>query len=223
MEDKKWRFIAELGESGSVSAACGAVGICRRTYLRWRKEDADFAGQCDMITESVAAARKEKKARERSERKERGKREGRDKGKKRDERRREERVENGADAVAEDAPPRGFRAIKRMLAEEIRKAMREAGTYGMQWEPQIGLTAGAGAAAMTTEEELDSQGLLQSETTREGDERLRVNPLQDFYLRQLEKYQAGLRALGLNMDTKGSIPQAKGSRDAFFAELLNDD
>lgn len=222
MEDKKWRFIAELGESGSVSAACGAVGICRRTYLRWRKEDADFAGQCDMITESVAAARKEKKARERSERKERGrrgKREGRDKGERRDERRREER----ADTVSGDAPPRGFRAIKRMLAEEIRKAMREAGTYGMQWEPQIGLTAGAGAAAMTTEEELDSQGLLQSETTREGDERLRVNPLQDFYLRQLEKYQAGLRALGLNMDTKGSIPQAKGSRDAFFAELLNDE
>lgn len=222
MEDKKWRFIAELGESGSVSAACGAVGICRRTYLRWRKEDADFAGQCDMITESVAAARKEKKARERSERQERGrrgKREGRDKDERRDEIRREER----ADTVAEDAPPRGFRAIKRMLAEEIRKAMREAGTYGMQWEPQIGLTAGAGAAAMTTEEELDSQGLLQSETTREGDERLRVNPLQDFYLRQLEKYQAGLRALGLNMDTKGSIPQAKGSRDAFFAELLNDE
>lgn len=219
MEDKKWRFIAELGESGSVSAACGAVGICRRTYLRWRKEDADFAGQCDMITESVAAARKEKKARERSERKERGTREGRDKGERRDEIRREERDESGA----EDAPPRGFRAIKRMLAEEIRKAMREAGTYGMQWEPQIGLTAGAGAAAMTTEEELDSQGLLQSETTREGDERLRVNPLQDFYLRQLEKYQAGLRALGLNMDTRGSIPQAKGSRDAFFAELLNDD
>lgn len=222
MEDKKWRFIAELGESGSVSAACGAVGICRRTYLRWRKEDADFAGQCDMITESVAAARKEKKARERSERKERGrrgKREGRDKDERRDEIRGEER----ADTVAEDAPSRGFRAIKRMLAEEIRTAMREAGTYGMQWEPQIGLTAGAGAAAMTTEEELDSQGLLQSETTREGDERLRVNPLQDFYLRQLEKYQAGLRALGLNMDTKGSIPQAKGSRDAFFAELLNDE
>ena len=222
MEDKKWRFIAELGESGSVSAACGAVGICRRTYLRWRKEDADFAGQCDMITESVAAARKEKKARERSERKERGtrgKREGRDRGERRDERRREER----ADTVSGDAPPYGFRAIKRILAEEIRKAMREAGTYGMQWEPQIGLTAGAGAAAMTTEEELDSQGMLQRETTREGDERLRVNPLQDFYLRQLEKYQAGLRALGLNMDTKGSIPQAKGSRDAFFAELLNEE
>jgi hypothetical protein len=36
------RFLRELARTGSVSAACRAAGLARRTVYRWRDADADF-------------------------------------------------------------------------------------------------------------------------------------------------------------------------------------
>ena len=36
------RFLRELARSGSVSAACRASGLARRTVYNWREADADF-------------------------------------------------------------------------------------------------------------------------------------------------------------------------------------
>lgn len=41
------RFLRELARSGSVSAACRAAGLARRTVYRWRHADADFRTRWD--------------------------------------------------------------------------------------------------------------------------------------------------------------------------------
>ncbi len=41
------RFLRELARSGSVSAACRAAGLARRTVYRWRDADADFRSRWD--------------------------------------------------------------------------------------------------------------------------------------------------------------------------------
>ncbi len=48
--DKKL-LLAKLAESPITEAACKKVGLPRSTYYRWRKEDLDFAEQCDEVIE----------------------------------------------------------------------------------------------------------------------------------------------------------------------------
>ncbi len=44
---KKGFIETYLKSMGNVSASCEHHNICRDTYYRWRKEDEDFAKQCD--------------------------------------------------------------------------------------------------------------------------------------------------------------------------------
>lgn len=48
--DKKL-LLAKLAETPITEAACKKVGLPRSTYYRWRKEDPDFAEQCDEVIE----------------------------------------------------------------------------------------------------------------------------------------------------------------------------
>ena len=41
------RFLREFARTGSVSAACRAAGLARRTVYRWRDADADFRRRWD--------------------------------------------------------------------------------------------------------------------------------------------------------------------------------
>ena len=50
LADKK-RLLAKLEKTPIVEAACKAVGLPRSTYYRWRKDDQDFAEQCDEVIE----------------------------------------------------------------------------------------------------------------------------------------------------------------------------
>lgn len=50
LADKK-RLLAKLEKTPIVEAACKAVGLPRSTYYRWRKDDPDFAEQCDEVIE----------------------------------------------------------------------------------------------------------------------------------------------------------------------------
>ena len=48
--DKK-RLLAKLEKTPIIEAACKAVGLPRSTYYRWRKDDPEFADQCDETIE----------------------------------------------------------------------------------------------------------------------------------------------------------------------------
>ncbi len=45
------RFLREFARTGSVSAACRASGLARRTVYRWRDADADFRRRWDAARE----------------------------------------------------------------------------------------------------------------------------------------------------------------------------
>jgi hypothetical protein len=47
----KIRLLAKLEKTPIIEAACKAVGLPRSTYYRWRKDDPDFAEQCDETIE----------------------------------------------------------------------------------------------------------------------------------------------------------------------------
>ena len=45
------RLLAKLEKTPIIEAACKAVGLPRSTYYRWRKDDPEFADQCDETIE----------------------------------------------------------------------------------------------------------------------------------------------------------------------------
>ncbi len=45
------RLLAKLEKTPIIEAACKAVGLPRSTYYRWRKDDPEFAEQCDEVIE----------------------------------------------------------------------------------------------------------------------------------------------------------------------------
>lgn len=203
-------FVRKLGETGSVKETCLAMGIARRTYDRWRKADADFAFQCDLIIQSNREARRARRNASRDECILKKESTGED--------RRETRLPSGISDTS------AYRDERTAMEEELRSAMRSAGTYGEQWEPQIKLTARAGAWVMMSEREIAESEMTVSSISREGDARVAVHPLHVFYLKQLERYQAGLRALGLNLDSRNAPKAAgQGDRESFFASLMEDD
>ena len=48
--DKK-RLLARLEKTPILEAACKQIGLPRSTYYRWRKDDEEFADQCDETIE----------------------------------------------------------------------------------------------------------------------------------------------------------------------------
>ena len=48
------RFLREFARTGSVSAACRAAGLARRTVDRWRDADADFRARWENAREGAA-------------------------------------------------------------------------------------------------------------------------------------------------------------------------
>ena len=47
------RFLREFARTGSISAACRAAGLARRTVYRWRDTDADFRARWENAREGA--------------------------------------------------------------------------------------------------------------------------------------------------------------------------
>ncbi len=52
--EKREKFLTALREAGTVTHACEAAGIGKRTAYDWREADTDFAREWDAVIESVA-------------------------------------------------------------------------------------------------------------------------------------------------------------------------
>lgn len=50
-EADKQRLINQLAKTPIIEAACKRAGLPRSTYYRWRKDDDDFADECDETIE----------------------------------------------------------------------------------------------------------------------------------------------------------------------------
>lgn len=210
-DDKKKKIIQLLGEGKTPEAACGIVGVSRRTYYNWRKSDPDFAAQCDFVTSSNKAARQEERRKNAETRREQRAREM------------EGDPEEYTGVEIRFRPYEGGDPDKMATAHarELREALREKGSYSKMLEPQIRAAAHLWVSAQMVWTDLPKCAPLQGEISREGNLRMAANPLYGIYKAQMESYTAALRALGLNLLYKQEGPTAT-SRAGFF-EGLDDD
>lgn len=97
------------------------------------------------------------------------------------------------------------------------KLLKKEGRYSPSLLEQVEITASLIIQYQEIEESLSMQSFVITQTSREGDTRAIINPLQQQSLQMVEKVQKALRALGMNLDTKQQNPKG----DDPLAELIN--
>lgn len=103
------------------------------------------------------------------------------------------------------------------------EVLKKAGKYTADLAQQVDIAARLYVRLRVYEEQMASPDyeVLIKELSREGNERLSVNPLESTYRQCLDQYQSALRALGMNVDSK----ERKQQNDAFsdFMDRMTND
>lgn len=96
----------------------------------------------------------------------------------------------------------------------IVKLLKEQGKYTKELTYQVEITAQLLVRAEELNDEIMAEGhrAVNVEYSREGNERVTVNPKEKLYLSVLEQGQRALRALGMNTESK----ERKTDRDSVF-------
>lgn len=208
----KQRFLKALGDHiGSVKAACEAVGISDQNYRYWRKTDAEFAEQCDLIRQSHRSARTEaRRAALEAEKTAKA----------------EERVRlvrsTSADADStglayyEGTP---FAELCAKAVERITEALTARGIYDEGMKPHIELLARATANLEVMLWQVDQYAPLQVEYSREGNAKLVTNPLHGSIASATESLSRQYAKMGLTYDPK----RETGADARDFISRFNDD
>lgn len=198
MADIRNLFIKHLGESkGNVSEAVRRTGISRKTYYNWRKEDPDFAMQCDIIISSYKAPpaepheEKENKAF-----------------------RPEELLRKNN---AEELAPRRVRVEAHV--RQLKEMLEDAGIWKPDMRAQATAAARIYAACEEMEAHLGCYDPIVETISREGNVRIEANPLYDRYGKMMERYQSALKALGLNLDSRRDNRAQDDSMSSFLANF----
>ncbi len=102
--------------------------------------------------------------------------------------------------------------------------LKKAGKYSPDLAQQVDIAAKLYVRLHEYERRMsdDEYEILITETSREGHARVSVNPLEATYKMYLEQYQAALRALGMNADSKGR-KQSSDALGAFMKKFEGDD
>ncbi len=100
----------------------------------------------------------------------------------------------------------------------IMSVLRKADKYTSDLAQQVDIAARLYVRLKAYEAQMAAPDyrVLIREYSREGNERLSVNPLEATYRSYLEQYQSALRALGMNVDAKDRKKQNDG-----FSEFMN--
>lgn len=116
-----------------------------------------------------------------------------------------------------------MRRVVTNAKKRFKAIMKKAGTYSPKLNPQIDQMAEFHAYVMMLKRVVDSKGHkpVIMERSREGNKRMEKNKYESMYEEAFSKYCSGLRALGLNFDTKGVNPEDNSASD-FFEELNRD-
>lgn len=118
-------------------------------------------------------------------------------------------------------------AAEEIAAEEARlqSLLKEAGRYTPELAAQISITAGVLVRWRKYQAVVTSEGYsnVTVEISREGNRREQLNPNEKLYLEYTEKAKSGLKALGLNFDSKDRKPQEADGFDDFMNKFAKDD
>lgn len=215
----KERFIKALEKSGgNIKKACEAVNISRGLYYKWRDTDPDFKRTAEDIGEGciddAESALKRKIAEGDTTAiifmlKTRGKNRGySDKTQPKEEKPHTEIQPTKDDSKIIAAKLRSKKAY-------IVKLLKEQGKYTAELTYQVDITAKLLVRADILGDEIMADGhkAVNVEYSREGNERITINPKEKLYIELLEKGQKALRALGMNTESK----ERKTDGDSFEA------
>lgn len=237
MDDKKLKFLGALNASrGIIAEACAAMGVGRTTYYRWYNDDVEFRKQVDVITETQVDYVESKLLQKITAGdttaiifylKTKGKARGYSEKAKPLEEKRQATVAALPEHVAE--PTDGGEAKKRIEQRVknkkayIIKLLKKQGKYTAELTYQVEITAQLLVRADMLGDEIlaDGHKSINVEYSREGNERITVNPKEKLYLEVLEKGQKALRALGMNTESKER--KTDGDEYGQFLKAMNDE
>lgn len=223
----KEQFIGALKAGyGIITTACEAVGISRTLLYQWLDSDEDFKMKVDEVTEMQVDFVESKLLKNISE--------GdttaiifylKTKGKKRGytDKIMPERKKNMPQGNAlPDLSVTDKKLIERKIKSKrsyIVKILKEQGKYTKELTYQVAVTAQLLVRTDILRQELmrDGYNSVNVEYSREGNERLTINPKEKLYVEALENAQKALRALGMNTESKTSAPDTNSGLD----DLIN--
>ena len=233
-EESKGKFLEALAAAaGIVLTACESVNVSRSTYYRWYKEDAAFAERVDEISEEQLDFVEGKLLKSIKEGDTTAiifylKTKGKKRGYSEKQPPKEETLQTQtAAAIVDEASAKKKQAqIKQRLRNKrnyITKLLKKQNKWLAEMTYQVEITAKILVRVELLEEEIFSAGYtaVNVEYSREGNERVSLNPQERLYLEALEKAQKALRALGMNTESK----ERKGENDGlgnFLKEFAED-
>lgn len=233
-EESKGKFLEALAAaSGIVLTACEAVNISRSTFYRWMKTDGEFAERVDEILEEQIDFVEGKLLKSIKEGDTTAiifylKTKGKKRGYSEKQPPKEETLQapTAAAIVDEASTKKKQQQIKQRLRNKrnyITKLLKKQNKWLAEMTYQVEITAKILVRVELLEEEIFSAGYtaVNVEYSREGNERVSLNPQERLYLESLEKAQKALRALGMNTESK----ERKGENDGlgnFLKEFAED-
>lgn len=229
-EERKEQFLKSLKASrGIISTACEAANISRTAYYKWTREDDEFRQRVEEVEESQIDFVESKLINAIN---------ANDttaiifylktKGKKRGYTEKILPVVNTLPVAGDNALPdqsskeKEKRLIERKVKSKkayIVKLLKSQGKYTTELTYQVDITAKLLVRADMIGDEIISEGhkAVNVEYSREGNERVTLNPKEKLYIDLLEKGQRALRALGMNTESKERKTDSDGYTD--FLEL----
>ena len=213
-DERKKRFLQAFAESrGIVLTACEATGISRSTYYKWMKDDPDFKAAASDVAEAQLDF-VESKLINRIDSgdttaiifylKTKGKKRGYiEKTQPKDEARPTQPHPTLPDTDDTAERKRIERRVK-SKRDYIVRLLKKQGKYTAELTYQVDITAQLLVRADILGEEMlhDGHSPVNVEYSREGNERMTLNPKERLYLDVLSQGQRALRALGMNNDGK---------------------
>lgn len=237
MEEKKLKFLGALNASyGIIAEACNAMNVGRTTFYRWYNGDEEFREQVDIVTETQVDYVESRLLQKISAGDTTAiifylKTKGKGRGYSEKAKPNEEKPlpatavlpgPGGGGADTDEARKRVERKVKSKKAYII-KLLKKQGKYTAELTYQVEITAQLLVRADMLGDEIlaDGHKSINVEYSREGNERITVNPKEKLYLEVLEKGQKALRALGMNTESK----ERKTDNDDYskFLEAMNED
>lgn len=223
MDDKKEKFLEALARGyGIIATACEAVNVGRTTYYRWYNSDPEFKERVDEITETQVDFVESKLMQSINANdttaiifylKTKGKKRGYS-DKVQPAPAKTTPQEAALPSPADEKPGKRLTAKVKQKKAYIVKLLKEQGKYTKELTYQVEITAQLLVRAEELSDEIMAEGhrAVNVEYSREGNERVTVNPKEKLYLSVLEQGQRALRALGMNTESK----ERKTDRDSVF-------
>ena len=231
-DNKKGALLAALRDArGIITTACEAVGISRETYRNWKNKDPEFRQQAEDIEETQIDMVEGKllNAIERGDTtaiifylKTKGKKRGYS----------EKAQPTLPPPTVSESPAKQVESDSKRIAMKVKnkkayivKLLKEQGKYTAELTYQVEITAQLLVRAEMLGDEILSDGhkVVNVEYSREGNERVTINPKEKLYLEVLEKGQKALRALGMNTESKERKTDNDGFSEFQAAIRMEDD